>query len=269
MLFGKKKSSEDFFDMFSQAGKNLVTAAGYLQKIANPPLGANDQFHSEGETDLTTTSTASDAADLASGPNASTASAQAADQKAETAEADHLEENATDAKQIRKDRKHFRELLHEIEHQNDELTHRIANLLDATFVTPMDRDDISLLAASLDDCMDYLDEAGDLIVLYKLGDIPKRLTKQIDILEKCAELTAAAMPKLREKKNLKDYTIEINNLENKGDKAYRKMLAELFESGLDPVQIIKVKDILECLESGCDSFERLANVVETIYIKES
>lgn len=168
------------------------------------------------------------------------------------------------------ERVEYRKRLHEVEHQADEITHRINNLLDATFVTPMDRDDISLLASAIDDCMDFMDEAGDLIVLYNLADIPRRLSKQVEVLKECSELTAKAIPHLRTKTNLKQYTVDINSLENQGDRAYRKMLAELFDdSGFDPITIIKIKDIIESLERGVDSFERLAAVVETIYIKES
>lgn len=247
MLFGKDRSKEDFFDMFTQAGQNLVTAAGYLQQIVNAPQAVAEQLVEEDPGAV---------AELPSNKNMTTLAAE-----------EH--ELPVDPKLVRKDRKHYQQLLHDIEHQNDELTHRVANLLDATFVTPMDRDDIRVLAGALDDCMDYLDEAGDMIVLYRLGDIPRRLTKQVDILEQCAKLTAQAMPKLRKKENLKDYTVEINDLENKGDKAYRKMLVEIFESDIDPILVIKIKDVLESLEAACDSFEHLANVVETIYIKES
>lgn len=254
MFFKKRKTSEDFYDMFSQAGQNLLTAAGYLEQIVNAPQAVAETMTSEQPEQI--------------------------EQLAKTLQTNPESEDYFQVKidgqkvpvktsLVRKDRKHYRELLHEIEHENDQVTHRVANLLDATFVTPMDREDISLLSAVLDDCMDYLDEAGDLILLYRLQDLPKRLATQVKILAECAQLTAEAMPKLRQKANLKEYTVAINALENKGDKAYRKMLVELFDSGLDPIEIIKIKDILECMENCCDAFERLANVVEAIYIKES
>lgn len=167
------------------------------------------------------------------------------------------------------ERRKYRKELHEIEHSSDQITHKIHNLLSATFVTPLDRDDISTIAGCLDDCMDYMDEAGDLIVLYNLGDIPRRLNAQVQVLKKCSELTAYALKDLRKRDKLGEFTVEINSLENEGDKAYRKMLVELFESKFDPILIIKIKDIIESLERGCDSFEKLANVVETIFIKES
>ena len=103
----------------------------------------------------------------------------------------------------------------------------------------------------------------------EIEDIPRRLEKQAQILQECAKETVQALPKLRKKQNIKDYTVKINSLENKGDKQYRKILAEIFSSETDPIYVIKLKDVVESLETTCDSFERLANAVEAIYIKES
>ena len=167
------------------------------------------------------------------------------------------------------ERKELRAQLHDLEHDSDVITHRTMSMLNATFVTPMDREDISLLTGALDDCMDGIDEAGDLIVLYEIQDIPRRLEKQANILRECAQETALAIPKLRRGRDLKDFTVRINSLENKGDKQYRKMLAEIFASETDPIYVIKIKDVIESLETACDSFETLANAVEAIYIKES
>lgn len=167
------------------------------------------------------------------------------------------------------ERKELRAQLHDLEHDSDVITHRTMSMLNATFVTPMDREDISLLTGALDDCMDGIDEAGDLIVLYEIQDIPRRLEKQANILRECAQETALAIPKLRGGRDLKDFTVHINSLENKGDKQYRKMLAEIFASETDPIYVIKIKDVIESLETACDSFETLANAVEAIYIKES
>lgn len=159
--------------------------------------------------------------------------------------------------------------LHAIENQTDEATHTIFKRLNQTFVTPIDRDDISTLASGLDDCMDHLDEAGDLIALYKLGELPDRMGDQVEILCRCAELTAQWMPKLKDPSSMIEYCMEINRLENQGDRAYRKLLAELFNSDLDPKTLIKIKDVIEALEAATDCFERLANTIETVAIKES
>ena len=98
---------------------------------------------------------------------------------------------------------------------------------------------------------------------------PKQLSVQVDVLQRCAELTADAMPRLNGLSDLRDYWVEINRLENEGDVAYNKLLAKLFNSDLDPIDIIKLKDIIDSLEEGIDSFETLANTIETIAIKES
>ncbi|MDU0968323.1 MAG: DUF47 family protein [Actinomycetaceae bacterium] len=167
------------------------------------------------------------------------------------------------------ERAQYRNTLHDVEHRNDEVTHSVATMLDQTFVTPLDRDDISLLASTLDDCVDLIDEVADKIVLYKIGDIPSRVTEQVEIIQQCAELTAEAMPKLKTLKNLRSFTVEINRLENEGDKAYRKMIGELFDAVPDPITVIKFKDIIESLEACVDRFEILANTVEAVYLKES
>lgn len=171
------------------------------------------------------------------------------------------------------DRSEPRDHLHDVEHDADELNHQVINKLNQSFITPFDREDISELASSLDDCMDLIDEAGDLMVLYRLGNIPEPvyglLLKQVAVLDKCARLTAENMPKLKKPVELRDYWVEINRLENEGDKAYRRTLKHLFDTGLDPVMIIKLKDIVEVLEKCADAFEDLANAVESIAVKES
>ncbi len=169
----------------------------------------------------------------------------------------------------RKDRKAIASKLNDAEHDADEATHTIMRRLNQTFVTPFDRDDIYQLASNLDDCMDYMEEAADLIVLYKLDELPKRISDQVQVLQRCAELTAEAMPRLRQMADLTDYWIEINRLENQADKSYRKLLAQLFDDGLDPVTLMKLKEVVDKLEDAADAFETVANTVETIALKES
>ncbi|NTW41446.1 MAG: DUF47 family protein, partial [Cellulomonadaceae bacterium] len=118
--------------------------------------------------------------------------------------------------------------LRDAEHAADEATHSIMRRLNQTFVTPFDRDDIYGLASGLDDCMDLMEEAGDLIVLYKIDTLPALVNDQVDVLRRCAELTAEAMPRLRSMKDLVEYWVEINRLENQADRTYRKLLADLF-----------------------------------------
>lgn len=157
----------------------------------------------------------------------------------------------------------------EAEHVADDATHSIMRRLNQTFVTPFDRDDIYGLASSLDDCMDQMEEAVDLIILYRVQELPLRVSDQVQVLMRCAELTAEAMPRLRSLDKLEDYWVEINRLENQGDKVHRKLIAQLFDEVTDPIQLMKLKEIVDVLEDATDAFERVANIVETIALKES
>ena len=166
-------------------------------------------------------------------------------------------------------RKAIFQRINEAEHQADEVTRSIMRRLNQTFVTPFDRDDIYMLASGLDDCIDFMEEAADLIVLYKVGELPSRVTDQVEVLQRAAELTAAAMPRLRGMKDLAEYWVEINRLENQADKSYRKLLVQLFEDASDVIQLMKLREVVERLENAADAFERVANIVETIALKES
>jgi predicted phosphate transport protein (TIGR00153 family) len=157
----------------------------------------------------------------------------------------------------------------EVEHAADEATHAITVRLSQTFVTPFDRDDIYELATALDDVIDAMEEACDLIVLYKLDELPARISEVIQVLQRCAELTAAAMPNLRSMSDLSPYWVEIHRLENQGDKLHRKLVAELFEKTTDALLVMKLKEVIDVLEEACDAFERVAVLVETIALKES
>src|SRR5690554_3055687 len=142
-------------------------------------------------------------------------------------------------------RKPIAKEISQVETAADEATHKIMRRVAQTFVTPFDRDDIYALASSLDDCMDFMDEAADLIVLYKIDQLPARVSDQVQVLQRCAELTAEAMPKLRDMGNLNEYWVEINRLENQADKSYRKLLAWLFDEIEDPILLMKLKEIVE------------------------
>jgi predicted phosphate transport protein (TIGR00153 family) len=159
--------------------------------------------------------------------------------------------------------------MRDAEHRADETTHEIASRVNNTFVTPFDREDIYALASGLDDVMDYMEEAVDLTVLYEVGELPAEIADQVDVLQRCAELTAEAMPRLRSMKDLSEYWIEINRLENAGDKIFRHILALLFGGSYDALDVLKLKDIVESLESAVDAFEKVANTVEQIHAKES
>ena len=159
--------------------------------------------------------------------------------------------------------------MRDAEHEADETTHEIAKRVNSTFVTPFDREDIYALASGLDDIMDFMEEAVDLAVLYEVGTLPTELAEQVDVIQRCAELTADAMPQLRSMKNLEEYWIEINRLENSGDKSYRRILAKLFSGQYEALDVLKLKDIVDALEHAVDAFEKVANIIEQIHAKES
>jgi predicted phosphate transport protein (TIGR00153 family) len=159
--------------------------------------------------------------------------------------------------------------LRDVEHDCDEATHEIMRRLNSTFVTPFDRADIYSLASGLDDCMDNMEAAADKIVLYRIEELPAGVSDQVRVLQRAAELTADAMPRLRSMKDLSDYWVEINRLENEADRTYRKLVAELFNDATDAVLLMKLKEVVEELEAAADSFEKVANYVETIAVKES
>ena len=167
------------------------------------------------------------------------------------------------------DREAIAARMRDAEHQADETTHEIAKRVNSTFVTPFDREDIYALASSLDDVMDFMEEAVDLTVLYEVAALPVELAEQVDVLQRCAELTAEAMPQLRSMKGLEEYWIEINRLENTGDKSYRRILAKLFSGQYEALEVLKLKDIVDSLEDAVDAFEKVANIIEQIHAKES
>jgi predicted phosphate transport protein (TIGR00153 family) len=159
--------------------------------------------------------------------------------------------------------------MREAEHSADETTHELIRKVNSTFVTPFDREDIYALGSGLDDVMDMMDEVVDLILLYEVKVLPPELSTQVEVLQRCAKLTAAAMPNLQSMQSLEEYWIEVNRLENAGDKNHRRTLAKLFSGEFKTIEVLKLKDIVESLEEAIDAFEKVANIVEQIAVKES
>ncbi len=155
------------------------------------------------------------------------------------------------------------------EHAGDDATHAIFHQLNSSFITPFDREDIYRLASRLDDIMDFMEEAVDLVVLYEIDELPKGVEQQIEVLGRAAELTAEAMPNLRTMERLNEYWIEVNRLENQADQIHRRLLAHLFNGNYGPMEVMKLKQIVDVLEEAADAFEAVANTVETIVVKES
>jgi uncharacterized protein len=167
------------------------------------------------------------------------------------------------------DRRAIAERMREAEHQADEATHEVIRRVNSTFVTPFDREDIYALASGLDDVMDFMEEAVDLVLLYEVKQLPEEVAGQVEVIQRCAELTAETMPRLKAMKDLDEYWIEINRLENAGDKNYRRILARLFSGEYEPLEVLKLKDVVESLEAAIDAFEKVANTIEQIAVKES
>jgi uncharacterized protein len=167
------------------------------------------------------------------------------------------------------DREGIANRMRDAEHEADETTHDIIRRVNSTFVTPFDREDIYALASGLDDVMDHMEEAVDLVVLYDVKELPGELAHQVEVLQRAADLTAEAMPRLETMKDLDEYWIEINRLENAGDRSYRRILANLFGGGYEALDVLKLKDVVDSLEAAIDAFESVANTVEQIAVKES
>jgi predicted phosphate transport protein (TIGR00153 family) len=167
------------------------------------------------------------------------------------------------------DREDVARRMREAEHDADETTHAVIRRVNSTFVTPFDREDIYALASGLDDVMDMLDEVVDLVLLYEVSELPSGFSTLVEVIQRCAEITTESMPRLQTMKDLDEYWIEINRLENAGDKTYRRTLAKLFDGRFEALEVLKLKDIVESLEGAIDAFEKVANIVEQIAVKES
>ena len=202
-LFAPKE--REFFDLFEEAGANIVRAAGVLERMV-------DQWPDHGELS--------------------------------------------------------RELV-VCEQEGDRITHDIIQRLNQTFVTPIDREDIYELASGLDDIVDLTEEVADYLILYKIEAPMEQAQRLAHVLLQCARQIAEAMPRLRGFKDISHYTVEVNRLENDGDRIVREAIASLFDNGIDPMVVIRWKDIFERLEAAIDATERVANILENIVIKNS
>ena len=157
--------------------------------------------------------------------------------------------------------------MREAEHAADETTHSIIRRVNSTFVTPFDREDIYALASAMDDVVDFIEEVADYLALYRI-EAPMEQSQQLArILHQASRQIAQAVPRLRTFRDIRHFTVEINRLENEGDRVVRQALASLFERGIDPMLVIRWKDIFERLEDGIDAAETVANILEGIVIK--
>ena len=155
------------------------------------------------------------------------------------------------------------------EQEGDRITHDIHQRLNSTFVTPIDREDILALTSALDDIIDLIDEVSDYLGLYKIEAPMEQAQRLAHILVQATREIAQAMPRLRSFQDLTHFTVEVNRLENDGDRTSRDAIASLFDGGIDPMVVIRWKDIFERLEEAIDACEYVANTLAGIVIKNS
>jgi len=158
--------------------------------------------------------------------------------------------------------------MHDLEHEGDELTHEILRRLNTTFVTPIDHDDIHSLASLLDDVLDHIDAAADLFVLHKIQQPLPEMGAQVGVLVRAAGQTKEALKVLPKYAQLRDYWVEINRLENEGDRIYRQAVADLFGGDHKAMDVLKWKGILDEIEAALDQIEDVANNLEGLALKQ-
>ena len=167
------------------------------------------------------------------------------------------------------DRKHLATEIKRCENEGDRITHDIIDRLNHTFVTPIDREDILALASALDDTVDYTEEVADYLGLYRIEAPMEQSIRLAGVLRAAAVEIAEALPQLRGFRDISRHTVEINRLENEGDQITRGAMASLFDTGIDPMVVIRWKDLYERLEDAIDATERVANIMEGVIIKNS
>jgi len=198
-------NQREYFDLFEQAGTNIVRAAGLLEEL------------------------------LADYP----------------------------------DRRELATSIRECEHEGDRIVHDLIQRLNQTFVTPLDREDIHELASALDDIVDYIEEVADYLGVYKIEAPTEQAQELTRVLAQAAAEVALSLACLRGFKDITRHALEIHRLENEGDRIVRGAIASLFEDGIDPMVVIRWKDIFELLEDAIDATERVAFILEGIVIKNA
>ena len=160
--------------------------------------------------------------------------------------------------------------IHELEHEGDTLMHEITDMLNRTFITPIDREDIYGLANKLDDVLDLLNAMAGRVRLYKLNPKDEHFVQFVDLIEQAASALANAikhMPDTQRQRRALDHCIEVNRLENLGDSLREKAISSLFEQEKDPMLVIKWKEIYETAEGALDECEHVAKAIESILVK--
>ena len=168
-----------------------------------------------------------------------------------------------------KDLETYAERIRELEHKGDNITHEILTRLSRTFITPMDREDIHSLSSRLDDVLDLVEAVSNKAILYKVTEFSGEMQELSSIIVRCAAQMQSAVGSLDKHDRIMDHLIEINRLENEGDRVSRAAIAILFEQERDPIALIKKKELIEVLEEAIDRCEDVANIIETVVLKNA
>jgi predicted phosphate transport protein (TIGR00153 family) len=163
----------------------------------------------------------------------------------------------------------YAERIKDIEHAGDNLTHTLLTRLNQTFVTPFDREDIQALSSRIDDVLDLVDAAASRMVTYKIPHARPGVADLAQILYEATRQVVVVVGALNKHDAVLEKCIEINRLENEADRLSRILIARLFDEEKDPVQIIKWKEIIEVIEAAVDKCEDVANVIETVTLKNA
>jgi uncharacterized protein Yka (UPF0111/DUF47 family) len=159
--------------------------------------------------------------------------------------------------------------IRDCEHEGDRITHEILDRLNHSSETPIDRQDILALTSALDDIVDFIEEVADYLGLYKIEAPMDQAIKLAEVLLESSRRIDEAIPRLRGFNDISALTVEINRLENEGDRIVREAIASLFDGGIDPMVVIRWKDLFERLEDAIDATEHVAHILEGIVIKNS
>lgn len=176
--------------------------------------------------------------------------------------------NTTDLEQ----RKSLSKKLEDLEHVGDNITHQIHLELGRNFITPFDREDIHALASSLDDVADFIHGASNRMQLYQVEKATEPMIELADLILEATEHVAKALYELKDLKNIRNITdscVRINSVENKADYIFDKALADLFEYEKDAISLIKHKEVISAMEDATDKCEDVANVLESILVKNA
>lgn len=159
--------------------------------------------------------------------------------------------------------------LRDLEHEGDEITHEVMRRLNTVFVTPLDHEDIHRLTSTLDDVLDHIEAAADLFVLHKIEVPLPEMKAQADVLVRATRTVREALEILPKYSKLTPYWVEVNRLENEGDRVYRQAVADLFDGDYRTLDVLKWKDIIDELEAATDKLEDASDLLEAIALKHA